>query len=512
MMGRAGRPQFDDQGVAVIMVHDIKKHFYKKFLYEPFPVESSLLAVLSDHLNAEVVATTIHSKQEAMDYLTWTYFFRRLMANPSYYELSSLESDELNKYLSLLIQKSINELENSYCLTQEDDGHLNATTNGKIASFYYLSHLTMKMFNETLDSDASLEDLIHIISLAEEFDQLPVRHNEDHLNEDLSNDLPLKVNSRTFDNPHTKCNLLLQAHFTRIPLPSTDYLTDTKSVLDQCLRVLQAALDFSADKGWLKVSLSIINLIQMCCQGRWFHESDLLILPHLETEHLSRFYNYKKKRIDCLPLLVEASENDPKIIENIVGDLLDATQRRDIYQTLSILPQIETKLTLIGDFPMIPKKEETNVNRIELNWDVNKQKSIKLYADEDYVINVKLNQLKNRRSTKAYAPKYGKAKDENWILLLGQNEMGGDGSQGSWAQQMDIESSAELIAIKRLNNVKTQLNTNISFTTPTINNQNKDFNLSLYLMSDVYLGLDQQYSFKFNLVDKQKGEANNKGQ
>ena len=40
MMGRAGRPQFDDQGIAMILVHDIKKHFYKKFLYEPFPVES----------------------------------------------------------------------------------------------------------------------------------------------------------------------------------------------------------------------------------------------------------------------------------------------------------------------------------------------------------------------------------------------------------------------------------------------------------------------------------------
>lgn len=40
MMGRAGRPQFDDQGKALILVHDIKKDFYKKFLYEPFPVES----------------------------------------------------------------------------------------------------------------------------------------------------------------------------------------------------------------------------------------------------------------------------------------------------------------------------------------------------------------------------------------------------------------------------------------------------------------------------------------
>lgn len=42
MMGRAGRPQYDRHGVAVIMVHEPKKQFYKRFLYEPFPVESSL--------------------------------------------------------------------------------------------------------------------------------------------------------------------------------------------------------------------------------------------------------------------------------------------------------------------------------------------------------------------------------------------------------------------------------------------------------------------------------------
>lgn len=34
------RPQYDDRGVAMILVHDLKKDFYKKFLYEPFPVES----------------------------------------------------------------------------------------------------------------------------------------------------------------------------------------------------------------------------------------------------------------------------------------------------------------------------------------------------------------------------------------------------------------------------------------------------------------------------------------
>ena len=78
MMGRAGRPQFDDHGVAVVMVHDVKKNFYKKFLHEPFPVESSLHECLKEHLNAEIAGGTIKTKQDAMDWSTWSYLFRRV--------------------------------------------------------------------------------------------------------------------------------------------------------------------------------------------------------------------------------------------------------------------------------------------------------------------------------------------------------------------------------------------------------------------------------------------------
>jgi len=38
MIGRAGRPQFDTSGMAIIYVQDIKYQFYKKFLYDPFPL------------------------------------------------------------------------------------------------------------------------------------------------------------------------------------------------------------------------------------------------------------------------------------------------------------------------------------------------------------------------------------------------------------------------------------------------------------------------------------------
>lgn len=55
MIGRAGRPQLyflkiltkyfkryfsDNSAVAIVYVQEIKTNYYKRFLYEPFPIES----------------------------------------------------------------------------------------------------------------------------------------------------------------------------------------------------------------------------------------------------------------------------------------------------------------------------------------------------------------------------------------------------------------------------------------------------------------------------------------
>lgn len=74
---------------------------------------------------------------------------------------------------------------------------------------------------------------------AEEYAELPVRHNEDQLNSQLAQQLPLQVNPHSYDSPHTKTHLLLQAHFSHAQLPCSDYTTDTKTVLDNAIRICQ---------------------------------------------------------------------------------------------------------------------------------------------------------------------------------------------------------------------------------------------------------------------------------
>lgn len=185
MLGRAGRPQFDTSGIARIFTQDAKKAFYKHFLHTGFPVESSLHNVLDNHLGAEASAGTISTKQDALDYLTWTFFFRRLHKNPSYYglEISSEEHNTIaaqqlaNEFMVELVEKSLGELAESGCVALHSNGDVDSTPLGKIMSYYYLSHKTIRHLVKHAKRDAGFEDVLAWMCGASEFDELPVRHN-----------------------------------------------------------------------------------------------------------------------------------------------------------------------------------------------------------------------------------------------------------------------------------------------------------------------------------------------
>ena len=79
MAGCACRPQKDSHAQSLILCHTPKKEFLKRILHGALPIESHLDHVLHDHLCAEVVTGTVENKQEAVDYLTWTFYYLSLI-------------------------------------------------------------------------------------------------------------------------------------------------------------------------------------------------------------------------------------------------------------------------------------------------------------------------------------------------------------------------------------------------------------------------------------------------
>ncbi|RCI04598.1 activating signal cointegrator 1 complex subunit [Rhizopus stolonifer] len=113
MMGRANDSP-DDMGVVRVFVQESKKDFYQTFLRESLPVESSLHTSLD--LKEEIMSGRVKTKQDAMDYISWTFMYRRLGQNPSYYGLEG----NPDKYLSSLVNQNTEQLEQEKCIEIED--------------------------------------------------------------------------------------------------------------------------------------------------------------------------------------------------------------------------------------------------------------------------------------------------------------------------------------------------------------------------------------------------------
>lgn len=59
------------------------------------------------------------------------------------------------------------ELKAFFLVHFQDGLSVSATTLGRISSYYYLNHLTLRMFSERLHADCSLPELIQILAVSE---------------------------------------------------------------------------------------------------------------------------------------------------------------------------------------------------------------------------------------------------------------------------------------------------------------------------------------------------------
>ncbi|RID53701.1 hypothetical protein BRARA_G01078 [Brassica rapa] len=88
MLGRAGRPQYDEYGEGIIITGYSELQYYLSLMNEQLPIESQFISKLADQLNAEIVLGTVQNAKEACHWLGYTYLYIRMVRNPTLYGLA----------------------------------------------------------------------------------------------------------------------------------------------------------------------------------------------------------------------------------------------------------------------------------------------------------------------------------------------------------------------------------------------------------------------------------------
>ncbi|KAF2765543.1 hypothetical protein EJ03DRAFT_345617 [Teratosphaeria nubilosa] len=237
MLGRAGRPQFDDSAVAVIMTRTARVEHYEKMISGQEILESCLHRNLIDHLNAEIGLGTITSASRAKTWLSGTFLYVRLKKNPEHYKLDDdVPGRSLDERLEYICAKAITLLE-EHDLVKKGP-RLQCTEFGDAMARYYLQFDTMKIFL-ALPPQAKVSEILSAIAQAREFSEIRFRAGErstyKDLNKNVSIKFPIPVN---LDPPAHKVSLVIQSVLGAVDLPTDDYnqrndYTTAKSLIFQ---------------------------------------------------------------------------------------------------------------------------------------------------------------------------------------------------------------------------------------------------------------------------------------
>ncbi|POR31841.1 Uncharacterized protein TPAR_07932 [Tolypocladium paradoxum] len=449
MFGKSLRPSKDGRSRGVLMVPQVKREYYRKFITEALPVESHLHNYLHDAFVTEISTKMIESGDDAINWTTFTYFYRRLLANPSYYGLTSTTHEGLSNFMSDLVETTLRELGESKIIDfDEDDGTVAPQNAAMIGAYYNISYITMQTFLLSLSARTKLKGILEIVTSATEFESIQVRRLEDGLLRRIYDRIPVKMSQPVYDSPHFKTFVLLQAHFSRMQLP-IDLAKDQELLLSRVLSLLSAMVDILSSDGHLN-AMNAMEMSQMVVQAMWDRDSPLKQIPHFAPEVVKVANEFGIK--DIFDFMEGMNPDDNPQYKNLVKSL-------GLSQS-----QLAQAATFTNDrYP-----------DLELEHEVLDEDEIR--AGEPAYLNIKIarnvDDVDEEYDSTVHAPFYPAKKMENWWLVVGDDK------------------TRNLLAIKRVT-IGRELKARLEYTVPTAG----EHNLKLFLMSDSYVGVDQEREF-----------------
>jgi len=229
MLGRAGRPGYDDVGYGWVVCDRGDADSYRELLREGKPIESRLAAELPAHLNAEVAMGTIRGLDDVMAWLETTFYYVRARSEPDAYGFDGLR-DRVRDTLESLVEEGF--------VAADDELRVEPTTLGRLASKYYLRLETARRFRELAGRERLTADgILATVAGAAEFDSVSARAAEAD-----AVDRILEGHDTALEDGHRKVFAILLASMADT-VPS-ELRSDAWVIRQNALRLLAALSEF----------------------------------------------------------------------------------------------------------------------------------------------------------------------------------------------------------------------------------------------------------------------------
>lgn len=436
---------------AIVFTNSSKLDYYKRFVALSLPLESHLNNFIQDALISDI--GLIKNRQYAVDWITYSLFYRRLQLNPSFYKLKDNSEDSLSEYLSELIEKNLGELQSAKLIELDIDNEYNddkdesinedektelRPLNGcLIANYYNVAYLTMEMLGQ-LNEKMRLKKILEVVCLATEFEDVLIRDDEKTLLFKIYNSLPLKWSFDVdFESAGLKVFILLQAHFSRLKL-KPDHLADLSTILPKATKILYACVDVLSSKGYLNAMLAM-DLCQMVTQGLWNNDNGLKQIPFFNDNIIEKC---KEQKVHSVYDIMELDEN---VREDILKGL-STTQVSEVADFVNKYPNLEITYRLEGD----------------------------VFAGENKDIEIEISRDESVEDLSIVSSTYPTKKFEGWWIVIGNT------------------ANNELYSIKKLTITKENQKVRMDFTIPEAGKHN----VYIWCVCDSYLEADKQVEIK----------------
>jgi activating signal cointegrator complex subunit 3 len=352
IFGRAGRPQFDSSGEATLITTYEAYQRYLDKLVKAVPIESNFIKQLPDHLNAEVVNGTVTTIQEAVQWLTYTYLYIRMLRNPLAYGITADE-----KIADSSLQSRCKELVVTAAKLLDDtrmarfnvtSGNLAATEYGRTAAQFYVQAESVATFNELMERGSpTYPDLFRIICSANEFKNMKVRQEELDELQKIAGTCPLELAGAGLDDAGKglitsatdKAFIMMQAYISRAKVNSFTLISDVNYISANGGRIARALFEMCIKDGDAASATKLLRIAKSVDNRIWFFHSPL---RHFEGEMrdnaLFKLEQSKRVNTDSLEYLVSLLDMQPRE----VGELCHWSKGGDKVQSLiRLLPRFD---------------------------------------------------------------------------------------------------------------------------------------------------------------------------